>query len=158
MGSQMATSHCGFSIPYWKARQRGPAASVGMTKCGASGVCHRHCFCEQNIPVNNWVVGKGLEEGWVHSLLLRCTKMSFVYVEQMKIKALPNKVPTANKSNRKPTHMIQVLVVDTILAPASCGWRQLISVCVLILEVFVNIASTGWSKWRAWLMWLMSRN
>lgn len=42
--------------------------------------------------------------------------------------------------------MIQVLVVDTILAPASCGWRQLISVCVLILEVFVNIASTGWSK------------
>lgn len=96
--------------------------------------------------MNNWVVGKGLEEGWVHSLLLRCTKMSFVYVEQMKIKALPNKVPTANKSNRKPTHMIQVLVVDTILAPASCGWRQLISVCVLILEVFVNIASTGWSK------------
>lgn len=53
------------------------------------------------------MVGKGLEEGWVHSLLLRCTKMSFVYVEQMKTKALTNKVPTANKTNRKPTHMIQ---------------------------------------------------
>lgn len=79
---------------------------MGMTKCGASGVCHRHCFCEQNIPVNNWVVGKGLEEDWVHSLLLRCTKMSFVYVEQMKTKALPNKCCCfANSKQIKPqTH------------------------------------------------------